>query len=152
MNQITIGKFLAQRRKEKNITQEQLAEKLLVSNKTISKWETGKSMPDYQVIQLLCRELDITISELLEGKAADQKSDCLADSQMLDMLNRILTLENQKDLLLGILLTAIGILFYVLSRFLHGSPMRDLMAGILLGLSIGEILIGVYITARNIHK
>ena len=50
MNQITTGKFIAQKRKEKNLTQEQLAEKIGVSNKTISKWETGKCMPDYCII------------------------------------------------------------------------------------------------------
>ena len=46
MEQITIGKFIAKKRKEQNLTQEQLAERLGVSNKTISKWETGKCMPD----------------------------------------------------------------------------------------------------------
>ena len=50
MNQLVIGKFIALKRKQKNLTQEQLAEKLGVSNKIISKWETGKSMPDYSVI------------------------------------------------------------------------------------------------------
>ena len=50
MNQLTTGKFIAHKRKEKNFTQEQLAEKLGVSNKTVSKWETGKCMPDYSVV------------------------------------------------------------------------------------------------------
>ena len=50
MNQLLVGKFITQKRKEKNLTQEQLAEKIGVSNKTISKWETGKCMPDYSVI------------------------------------------------------------------------------------------------------
>lgn len=68
MNQQNIGAFITKKRKEKNLTQEQLAERLQVSNKTISKWETGKCMPDYSVVELLCKELDITVSELLEGK------------------------------------------------------------------------------------
>ncbi len=49
MNQLVTGKFIALKRKQKNLTQEQLAEKLGVSNKTISKWETGKCMPDYSI-------------------------------------------------------------------------------------------------------
>ena len=53
MNQLLVGKFINQKRKGKNLTQEQLAEKIGVSNKTISKWETGKCMPDYSVIELL---------------------------------------------------------------------------------------------------
>lgn len=51
MNQSATGKFISWKRKEKNLTQEQLAEKLGVSNKTISKWETGKCMPDYGFVK-----------------------------------------------------------------------------------------------------
>lgn len=68
MEQQNIGKFICAKRKEKNLTQEQLAEKLGVSNKTISKWENGKCMPDYAVVELLCEVLEITIAELLAGK------------------------------------------------------------------------------------
>ena len=50
MNQIIVGQFIALKRKEKNLTQGQLAEILNISNKAISKWETGKSMPDYSLI------------------------------------------------------------------------------------------------------
>ena len=57
MNQLNTGKFILKKRKEKNLTQEQLAERLGVSNKTISKWENGKCMPDYSVIKNLCEEL-----------------------------------------------------------------------------------------------
>lgn len=68
MDKNKIGSFIEIKRREKNLTQEQLAEKLGVSNKTISKWENGRSLPDYSVIEELCRELDITIAELLCGK------------------------------------------------------------------------------------
>ena len=61
MNQITTGKFIAKKRKEQNLTQEQLAERLGVSNKTISKWETGKCMPDYAVVKSLCEELKVSV-------------------------------------------------------------------------------------------
>ena len=54
MNQTTIGSYIAQKRRTKNLTQEQLAEKLDVSNKTLSKWENGKCMPDYSIIQKRC--------------------------------------------------------------------------------------------------
>ena len=50
MNAIIVGKFIALKRKQKNLTQEQLAHSLNISNKTISKWETGKCMPDYSLI------------------------------------------------------------------------------------------------------
>lgn len=61
MNQSNIGRLIAKKRKEKNLTQAQLAKNIGVSNKTISKWETGKCMPDYSVIQELCRELGLSL-------------------------------------------------------------------------------------------
>ena len=63
MNQTAIGSYILKKRREKNLTQEQLAEKLSVSNKTISKWENGKSMPDYSMIEQLCKELSVTLPE-----------------------------------------------------------------------------------------
>ena len=68
MDQIAIGKFITKKRKEQNLTQEQLAERLGVSNKTISKWETGKCMPDYSIVELLCKELNTTLAELMNGE------------------------------------------------------------------------------------
>ena len=68
MNQQKIGKFIQEKRKEKELSQLELAEKLGVSNRTISKWENGNSMPDYSIINDLCKELDISINELLSGE------------------------------------------------------------------------------------
>ena len=68
MDQEKIGKFIAELRKEKNITQEQLAEKLGVTSKSISRWENGNTMPDYTLLKDLCNELDININELLSGE------------------------------------------------------------------------------------
>lgn len=68
MNQEKIGKFISECRKQKNITQEQLANTLGVSNRTISKWENGVCMPDYSILPTLCKALDITINELLSGE------------------------------------------------------------------------------------
>ena len=89
MNQLSTGKFLSKKRKEKNLTQEQLAEKLGVSNKTISKWETGKCMQDYVIVESLCAELEITIAELMDGEEAEGKSvRTYDDGQMMDLLRR----------------------------------------------------------------
>ena len=68
MDQEKIGKFIAELRKEKNMTQEQLAEKMGVTDKSISRWENGKTMPDYTLLKDLCNELDININELLSGE------------------------------------------------------------------------------------
>ena len=72
MNQEKIGKFIAKCRKDKNITQEQLAEKLGVSNKSISRWENGKNMPDYSILKELCDTLDIDVNEFLSGEKIEK--------------------------------------------------------------------------------
>ena len=122
MDQISIGKFIAQKRKEQNLTQEQLAERLGVSNKTISKWETAKCMPDYTVITKLCEELNITISELMDGEESDGKSvRVYDDEQILDLLRRTQELEKQKVMMTGVLLIVMGIALQALSHTLGGS-------------------------------
>lgn len=73
MNQKDIGKFISELRKNKKITQEELAEKLGVNNRTISRWETGNNMPDVSLYKPLCDELNITINELLSGKKLSEK-------------------------------------------------------------------------------
>lgn len=105
MNQIIIGKYIAKKRREKNLTQEQLGEKLGISHKSVSRWETGKCMPDYSLIEPLCQELSISISELLDGEENEKGSIRLYDDeQMLKMLERVQHLEKQKQVILGVLL------------------------------------------------
>ena len=68
MNQDKSGKFIAKLRKEKNMTQEQLAEKMGVSINAVSKWERGLSFPDVSLYKKLCKELGINIEELINGE------------------------------------------------------------------------------------
>ena len=80
MNQIKIGKFIAECRKKKDMTQSQLAGKLNITDKAVSKWETGKSLPDVSLFSDLCRILGISLNELFVGEYIDdanikQKSD-----------------------------------------------------------------------------
>ena len=68
MNQIKIGKFIAECRKKSNLTQMQLAEKLNITDRAVSKWENGKAMPDSSIMLDLCKELKISVNELLSGE------------------------------------------------------------------------------------
>ena len=68
MDQIKIGKFIASQRKEHGLTQSQLAERLGITDKAVSKWETGKSLPDLSLFTPLCSLLDVTLNELLLGE------------------------------------------------------------------------------------
>ena len=68
MDQLKIGKFIARMRKEKGLTQKQLADALLISDKTVSKWECGNGMPEVSLMMPLCETLGITVNELLSAK------------------------------------------------------------------------------------
>ncbi len=68
MDQIKIGKFIAERRRNANLTQMQLAEKLNITDRAISKWENGKSMPDSSIMLELCSVLNISVNDLLNGE------------------------------------------------------------------------------------
>lgn len=153
MNQILIGDFIAKKRKEKNMTQAALAERLEVSNKTISKWETGKCMPDYSVIESLCKELDITVAELLDGEEkADNSVRVYDDLQVLDLIKRTQALEDQRTMLYGLILIVMGIALYLLHYNIGGSDFQDFISGLLLGISIGEMLAGIYVAASGLGK
>ncbi len=86
MDQIKIGRFIAESRKKVKLTQIQLAEKLGITDKAISKWETGKSMPDTAIMLQLCDILEISVNELLSGeKISMEKTNQKNEQLLLDM-------------------------------------------------------------------
>ena len=74
MNLEKIEKFIAQCRKDANLTQSQLAEKLYITDRAVSKWETGKSLPDASIMINLCNLLKINVNELLTGERIDSQN------------------------------------------------------------------------------
>ena len=97
MNQQAIGQFIAIKRREQNLTQQQLAEKIGVSNKTVSKWETGKTMPDYSVVEPLCEALNISVSELIAGKEKDPEENNSSQEDIALLSYKIEQLEKNKN-------------------------------------------------------
>lgn len=151
MNQTNMGNYIARKRREKNLTQEQLAEQLGVSNKTISKWENGKCIPGYNMIESLCQILSITLSELMDGEDAEEGSvQVYDDGQILDLLRRTQELERQKGILYGLILIVLGISSSALSASTGGSNVQDFISGLLTGLSIVEMLAGVAVIGKRI--
>lgn len=148
MDNIATGKFITKKRKEQNLTQEQLAERLGVSNKTISKWETGKCMPDYSVIELLCKELNTTLAELMNGEENEKSIHTYDNEQMIEMMKEIQSLRNMKILLIGFFLLLMGGTKFVLSQIFGGTDVQDFLSGLMLGISVPEMLIGVFLLGR----
>ena len=106
MNQEKIGKFIAEKRKESNLTQIQFAEKLGVTNKSVSRWETGKNMPDISLFIPICEILGITVNELIIGE--EIKNNETAKEQ--DVIIETIKTSNKKLKLARILIYIVAIL------------------------------------------
>ena len=120
MSQEKIGKFIAKCRKEKNMTQQELALKLDVTDRAISNWENGRRLPDYSIIEKLCNELDITINELfacekISNKDYKEKS----DKNVVNILknNELYSKKKQRLHLLDFYVSIILILFLLIYSF-----------------------------------
>ncbi len=106
MNQIKIGKFIQEKRKEKKLTQAELAEKLNITDRAISKWENGKCMPDVGIIPEICEILNITINDLFSGEVVDMKNnEKILEQNLLEMTRQ----KEEKDKQLLTLEIFIGI-------------------------------------------
>lgn len=111
MDVVKIGKFIAQNRKKKNMTQENLAEKLGVTSKTISRWENGNYMPDISLLKPLSDELDITLNDLLSGEKVDkEKYQEKLEENILNTIDYSNKRINQKDNLIGLILIIVGLI------------------------------------------
>jgi len=126
MDQVKIGKFISERRKLKGLTQAQLAEKLDITDRAISKWETGKGMPDASIMLDLCNELEISVNELLSGELIDMSNyDKEVEKNLVDMVKqkeeadkRLLSME----IVIGVL---ISIVFFALIFIASFVEMED---------------------------
>lgn len=113
MNQEKIGLFIAKCRRKKNMTQEDLAEKLGVSNKSISRWENGKTMMDISLFEPLCNELDISIIELLNGERInDKKRDKLYTKTLINYSNKVGSRNKQVILTILFIMSLMPMLLY----------------------------------------
>ncbi len=115
MNQEKIGKYIATCRKNKKITQEQLAEKLGVTSKSVSRWENGKTMPDVSLFHPLCKELNITINDLLSGETTSKKIFDLSSDRLVDYSKYIKRKEKKKIIVLSVGLIILIGLFLIFS-------------------------------------
>jgi len=124
MNQEKIGKFILELRKQKGMTQKELAEKVGVSDKTISKWECGNSIPDISYLESLCNSLDISVNELLSGERLSEES----YSEKAEENIMALMKENENNKKGNYIRNIFGIVFavmpFVISIFCSGQGMR----------------------------
>ena len=91
MNQQKIGKFIAERRKIIGLTQMQLAEKLMITDRAVSKWERGLSLPDSAIMLRLCSLLEITVNDLLSGEVVTM------ENYNKELENKLIEMVEQKE-------------------------------------------------------
>lgn len=137
MVQIKIGRFIATRRKELNMTQRQLADTLAISDKTISKWECGKGLPEVSLMLPLCDALQITVNELLTCERISQTDyQKKAEDNIMDLMN-----DNQKIAkeiyIRGWLTVIIGILVMICEIYVSKILADNGMSGEVHGLTAG---------------
>ena len=113
MNQVKIGNFIKEKRKEKNLTQEQLAEKLFITDRAVSKWETGLSMPDADKMIELCNNLDINDNELLLGEEVNMKDYKKKTEELLLELAKQDEIKNKKLMASMWTILIVSFLFYI---------------------------------------
>ena len=89
MNQVKIGKFIAECRKKQGLTQTELADKLGITDKAVSKWETGRAMPDASLMLALCGILKITVNDLLSGEMVTMENNQNNEKILLDMAKEL---------------------------------------------------------------
>lgn len=132
MNQEKIGKFILELRREKNMTQQELADKIGVTDRAISKWENGRGMLDLSLMIPLCKELDITINELISGEKIEKKDyqSKLEENilKTIDYTNRrIINKDKIFKIVVGTIITIIliiGLMFFVdVNRMNNKDPM-----------------------------
>ena len=111
MDQIKIGKFIQEKRKEKRLTQSELAEKINVSDRAVSKWENGNCIPDVSNIQELCKILNITINDLFSGCVVDMKDN---EKKLEENLLETIRIKEQRDRELLILEIFIGVIVSII--------------------------------------
>ena len=118
MNQEKISKFLAEIRKEKGITQQELAKKLRVSNRTISNWENGKYLPDYELLISLSKIFNVSVSEIINGSKNLKQEPNKTVERLIEFLKYIDDRRNKKYKIMGLLIVLLGLTIKLLSMFL----------------------------------
>lgn len=130
MDLSSIGNFIAQCRKDKKLTQEQLAEKLLITDRAVSKWERGLSLPDAGIMLELCNILDINVNELLNGERIEMKDYKEKNEELLVELTKQDEMKNKKLMTSMWTILITSSLFYIMIFIISINTLEE---GFLLG-------------------
>lgn len=145
MDQIKIGKFIAKERKSKNYTQRQLADILGISDKTVSKWERGNGFPEVSLLLPLCKELDISVNELLAGeRVSEEEYRRKAEENMLNLVKE--AQESKKKIILSAAVAGLATIAAVTLFLISGAlEMETWLRIVLIGIGLFVFIAGVIV-------
>ncbi len=156
MNQQKVGQFLKKLRKEKSITQEQLAEILGVSNRSISRWENGTTMPDFDLLIQMAKYYDVEIGEILDGERKAENMDAKTEELMLKIADYNNVERNffSKRMCAMFIIALVGMAVYAGIDLLglSGAEPYETIISIALGFVVGTLITGLLYASRYIAK
>lgn len=156
MNQQKIGQFLKELRSEKKLTQAELAEMLGVTNRSVSRWENGVTMPDFDLLIELAKSYDVEVMEILDGERKDNSM----DKQTEELLLKVADYDNEernfftKRMCVMFLIAIIGMVIYAgidVSGLTEVQP-YEAIVNIALGFILGTLLTGLLYASRYMSK
>lgn len=153
MNQIKIGGFIKELRKEKGFTQEQFAEKFNVSRRTVSRWETGSNLPDLDILIEMADYYDIELRELLDGeRKSEEMNKELKETVLKETVLKVAEYSNEDKLKVARrmhLLFIGGAIAAVLYMILFFTDHADnFLGGLCMGITFGMMIVGVIMTSK----
>lgn len=152
MEQKLIGEFIAECRKEEGLTQMALADKLNITDRAISKWENGRSLPDISIMLDLCKILNISVNELLSAKRIEQEDYKKQSEENLIKLSEQEILNNKKLLQLENVIGYTSSITFILLMFAIGSAVTNLLWQIILAVwAILVFIIGITYSLKIEH-
>lgn len=152
MNQVKIGSFIKELRKEKGFTQEQFAEQFNVARRTVSRWETGSNLPDLDILIEMADYYNIELCELLDGERKSEKMNKELEETVLKIAeysneDKIKVTKRMHRLFIGGMVAAI---IYTILVFTDNAG--NFLGGLCLGITFGMMIVGVIMTSKYASK
>ncbi len=152
MDLVKIGTFLKELRKEKNITQEELADKMGVSRRTVSRWETGSNMPDMDILIDISDFYEVDLREILDGERKDSQM----DKEMKETVLKVAEFSNEekanilKNMHVLFVAAMVFLILLIATQFIDGlnDHLRNFLTGMSMGIGLGMTIVGAILTSK----
>ncbi len=157
MDQQKVGEFLKTLRKDKNLTQEELADKMNVSRRTVSRWETGANLPDLSVLVELADLYDVDMREIFNGERKNETMEKDIKETMLmaadytdDHMAKVM--RNMQIIFICATMCGLAYMLCLLFGPEEGSHLYNFVVGCLLGIMFGSLILGIFVTDKHFSK